>query len=247
MRRLLFVLLVGLATAGCAGDSTAPAADEVEARLDELALLGYGSMEAGEPGNPLLHRLSRLPPDLALSAAQRAAIAAAIDAFMAATADDRLALGAIMRQAAEARQAGATPEEVRAILAGGAEIRMRLIEAERALHQTVLGVLTPAQRAWLHDRPPPHPCGSLTEAQRNEISALFAAFEQAHAADLALIRAVHDEARAAHHTGATREEVMAILEQARPAMQRVAQARAELMRAVRDVLTPAQRAAGCLR
>jgi hypothetical protein len=109
-------------------------------------------------------------------------------------------------------------------------------------------VLTPAQRAWLTGRTPrePGPCSTITEAQRNEISALRAAFEQANAADIALVASAHERARAAVQAGATREQIAAILAEARAALQRLATARAALHDAVGAALTPAQLAAGCL-
>lgn len=73
MRKLLAVATFGLLVAACAGDATEPAGSDVAARLDEMAVLAFGSVEAGEPGDPLLRRLGQLPPDLALTPEQRAA------------------------------------------------------------------------------------------------------------------------------------------------------------------------------
>jgi hypothetical protein len=118
------------------------------------------------------------------------------------------------------------------------------VEQARTIHS----VLTPPQRAWLTGRtpPPPKPC-ALSEAQRTEISGLRAAFEQDNAADIAVVRSVHDRARAAHQSGATREEVAAILAEGRAAVQRLRAGREALGVAVQDVLTAQQREASCMR
>ena len=106
--------------------------------------------------------------------------------------------------------------------------------------------LTADQRASI-DRRQPRRCRSfrLTEAQRAEISALFAVFEQAEAADLATIRTALESARAAHRNGASREEIRGILGTAQPAMDRVRAAKIQLSVAVLGVLSPAQVASGC--
>lgn len=246
MRRLLTVLTLAL-VAGACGDTTGPGDDEMAALLEEMAAYAYGSTRVGDPGNKFMERLAQLPPELALTAAQRAEIEALIAAHVAATATDRDALAAIMAAAKAAREAGKSRDEVQAILAGGAEIRTRLAQAERALHQAIIGVLTPAQRAALTGRTPrePGPCASVTEAQRNEISALRAAYEQTHAAEIAVIKSARERAIAARDAGATREQVAAILAEGREAMQRLAAARTTLREAIAAVLTPEQRAAGC--
>ncbi|MEA3245426.1 MAG: Spy/CpxP family protein refolding chaperone [Gemmatimonadota bacterium] len=82
----------------------------------------------------------------------------------------------------------------------------------------------------------------LTEAQKAQIQALVAAFVAANAADLATMKAAHDAARDAIKAGATRDEVRAILEAAKPAADRVRAAAEALRTAIAAVLTPAQRA-----
>jgi Spy/CpxP family protein refolding chaperone len=135
---------------------------------------------------------------------------------------------------------------VRAILQRAREARVRLYQAELALRRAVLAVLTPAQRAWLaaNGSAQPGPC-VLTDAQRTEISALRAAFEEANAADLALVRATYERARAARAAGASRDQIAAILAEAKPALERLRAARRELREKILAVLTPEQRAAGC--
>jgi hypothetical protein len=252
MRKLVAVLTLSLAAVAVACDSqpTAPLDADVAASLEEMATFAFGSMNAGDgAGGPgIMERLSKLPPAIALTEGQISAIAAMIETFTAATSTDRQALAVILQEAAQARQAGKTPEEVRAILARGTEIRERLHTAQMSLLRSILETLTAAQRAWLMNRPPPEPrpC-ALTDAQRTEISALRAAYEEANAADIALLRSVHERAQAARQAGASREAIVAILADGRDAMQRLRAAHTALHAAIQAVLTPAQQAAGCFR
>jgi hypothetical protein len=248
MRGMAVVLAVAVATA-CSTDVTAPMEDEVAATLAEMASLAYGVTQVGDagPGAGLMERLAQLPAEIALSSEQLAQITAHIDAFVAATAADRAALLALREEAAAARAAGASKEEVQAIMEPGQAIRRQLHEAERALVQAIIGTLTQAQRAWLMNRPPPQPrpC-ALTEAQRAEISTLRAAYEADNATDIATVRSTHERAVAAKEAGASRQEVAAIVAEGRAALERLKAARAELHEAVLAVLTAEQRAAGCM-
>jgi Spy/CpxP family protein refolding chaperone len=247
MRRLAAVLTLTLTllAGACTGDTTGPG-DDGNAMLEEMAILAFSAIQVADGGNGLMGRMANLPPEIALTANQIARIGALIDAFIAATAGPRDALAAIRADAAAARQAGKSPEVVSAILAAGADIRLALHQAERALHQAIIGVLTPAQRMWLSGRTPPEPrlC-ALSEAQRTEIAGLRAAYEQNNAADIALVRNVHDRARAAQQAGAPRPEIAAILAEAREAVQRLKAARMALHETIRAVYTAAQIAAGC--
>ncbi len=82
----------------------------------------------------------------------------------------------------------------------------------------------------------------LTDSQKSAIQALTAAFVAANAADLAEMRAAHKAAHDARKAGATREEVKAILDAAKPTAERVRAAADALRTAIRAVLTDAQRA-----
>lgn len=248
MRKFVFVLLATLTLGACNSDSTAPATDTV--LLDEAALLAFGAMDMADPGSHFIARLNSLPDSIRLSAEQRTQIRALIEAFVQATRADIEALNAIHQEARAARQAGATEAEIRAIFAQGDAIRARLHAAEAELRSDIEALLTPAQKAWLANvghRPPV--CRSqelqLTDAQKTQIAALVSAFEVANRADLEAIRAVHEEARAAHLAGATRQRIAEILAQARAPMQRVRAAREALNTAIRALLTPAQLASGC--
>jgi Spy/CpxP family protein refolding chaperone len=250
MWRPLAVLTLAFSMAACAGDAMSPAGDDTDALLEEMAGLAWSVTQVSDAGSGhgMMERLGGLPSEIALSVEQRARIVALIEAFEAATADDRAALAAIRQEAEAARREGATPEQVRAILEQGAVHRTRLHEAAAALGRAVIAELTPAQRAWLANRPPPEPrpC-ALSDTQRTEISGLLAAYEEANASDVALVRSVHQRARAAKDAGASRAEVAAILAEAREAVQRLRAAREALREAIRAVLTPEQLAAGCFR
>jgi Spy/CpxP family protein refolding chaperone len=247
MRKYLAALTIALLSGAC-GELSGPANDRDAQILEDFAALGYNAMQVGhaDAGDDLMARLGRLPASQALTADQIARIGALVQTFETANSADRTALAAIKEQAGAARNAGKTPAEVEAILTAGAATRARLQQAEAGLRDAVMSLLTPAQRAALSGREPkaPRPC-VLTDAQRTEISALLAAFEQTNSANIALIRSAHERAAAAKAAGATREAIDAILAEGRAAAERTNAARATLQTAIAAVYTPAQTAAGC--
>lgn len=246
MRKSLLTLLAVLAMAACSEDTAGPADNTL--LLDDAAVLAYGGMDMADPGTHFIARLKMLPDSIKLSSAQEEQIRTLLAAFVQTTKTDLEALAAIHQEARAAREAGKTATEIRAILARGDVIRARLHAAEAQLRADIEAVLTAAQKAWLAAARQ-HPCRAedirLTDAQKTEITALIAAFQTANKADLETIKAVFEEARAAHQNGATRAEVAAILAKASAAMTRVQAARIELDAAIRALLTPAQLASGC--
>ena len=246
MRKTLLALFAAVTFAGCNDDGVGPTDNGSLMLLDDAAVLAFGAADMAHPGSHYIARLHRLPEHLKLTADQQSRIKALLEAFEQATRADREALAAIMRQAREAHQAGKSPAEVRAILAQGDPIRQRLHAAEQTLHSQIEAILTPEQKAWLAANGPER-CRALalTEAQRTEITALIAAFNEANRADLQLIKQVFEEARAAHQNGATREQLRAILNKAAPAMERIRVAQQALHVAIFALLTPEQRASGC--
>lgn len=82
----------------------------------------------------------------------------------------------------------------------------------------------------------------LTIEQKAAISALEDAFRTANAADLAALKAIQTEARAARDARKTRAQIEAILQKARPIRARLDLAFAAFRAAVLAVYTPAQRA-----
>ena len=84
---------------------------------------------------------------------QIAQIRALQHAFQEAMADEFAAIKAAHQQAREAKAAGASAEEIRAILATVKDEMEAIREAEKRLEQAILDVLTPEQRArWCINR-----------------------------------------------------------------------------------------------
>jgi hypothetical protein len=95
-----------------------------------------------------------LPEELQLTEEQLTAIQDLRLAFRAEHEDELEALKAVFMEARAARAAGATREEVRAILVGGKEIAMGLRLDVIDLHIAIWGVLTDEQKAWLIEHRP---------------------------------------------------------------------------------------------
>jgi Spy/CpxP family protein refolding chaperone len=249
MRGTALIAAAVLTLAACS-DATSPSRPDLtllEAGAYGTALTSMGGYDADIYQNRLANAL---PGSLALTAEQREKIRALVEAFVQSTRADREALGAIIREAHQAAQAGKTRAEVEAILKKGADIRRRLAAAEAKLKTDIDAVLTPEQRAWLiahspracrADRFPP-----LTDAQKAQIHALESAFQQNNRADLEFVRSVFEEARAASQAGKSTAEVANILVKAAPAIARLEAARQTLRQQILAVLTPEQKASGCL-
>jgi hypothetical protein len=193
---------------------------------------------------------SMLPEEIRLTADQKAQIAALHEAFMQANAADIAALRALEQQFRAARRAGASRSDLLAILQQARPIQERLASAFSALQDAIWAVYTPEQRAWIEAHRP-RLCGPdgpprLTEAQVQQIRALREAFHTAVAADLAFIKQVHEQARAARLAGKSQAEILAILETAHPALERVRAAERKLHADILAVLTAEQRAGWCV-
>src|SRR5688572_11850719 len=185
MRKLAFLLTTSLIAGACSQDTVAPT--ESLAAFDASAVVAYDPGGRSAPGN-YLTRLHRLPAELRLTTAQETQIRALLERFSAAIRPDLEALGAILRRAEEARRAGKSREEIGLILAEGHAIRARLEAAEAALAAAIADVLTAEQKAWLASHEPqrcdPRTAPPLTDAQRTEIRALIAGYEDSNRADL---------------------------------------------------------------
>lgn len=250
MRRTFLIAVAALSLAACSGESTSPGTTDLtllDAGAFGTALTSTGGYDAGIYQDRLVNAL---PDELKLSDAQRATIKSLVEAFQQATRADREALGAILREARQAIEARKGRAEVEAILAKGLEIRRRLAAAEAKLKADIDAVLTPEQRAWIEahspktcraDRFPP-----LSDAQKAQIRALEVAFQEQNHADLALVKSVLEEAHAAVAAGKSREEVTQILQKAAAAVQRLEAARRALREQILGILTPEQKASGCL-
>ena len=82
-----------------------------------------------------------------LSDTQKAQVRALGDAFMTAHKPQLDSLRAIMEAARAAREAGKTPDEIRAIMEQGRSINEELAPARRDYHEAVVKFLTPQQVA----------------------------------------------------------------------------------------------------
>ena len=235
----LFLVVFGLAA--CGRDAASPS--DPLATMDEAAHLILNSGMAGD-GSKLVSQLNRLPQNLKLTSEQQARIRALTDAFAQATKADLEALAALKKQVRDASAAGTTKDQVKALLDQAKAISDRLAAAETKLRADILAVLTAEQRAWL-DANQPVPC-TLTDAQRSQISALLAAYEQANEADLDAINAALAQAKAAQKSGATREQINAILDAVKPAMERIRVANGALQKAIQAVLTAGQVGSHCV-
>lgn len=241
-RARLLALGLAVLAAGCAGESTGPAPfDEPLALVPEFAESMAAEVDAAGIGG------AGFPDELRLTAEQKAAIAALHEAFKAAIAADVEALRAIEAEARAARQAGKSREEIRAILAPAIPILARIHAAYEELRADIWAVYTPEQRAWIESHRPICRPGDLrlTEGQIAQIRALQQAFLAAIHDDLAVIKAVVQEAREAAQNGATREEIHAILARADQARENIRQAELRLRQAILDILTPEQRTRRC--
>ena len=157
-------LAATLLLSACDLSPTAPTSAALAS--DDYALVMFGepgtSLEGtmGPDGGsrPFDGRSGRpaLPGSIALSAEQIAAMQALRAAFRAEHQAELDALRAIFEEARAARQAGATHEEVRAILMEGRPIADALRPDVQALHEALRALLTDAQRAWFEAHRPPH-------------------------------------------------------------------------------------------
>jgi Spy/CpxP family protein refolding chaperone len=244
MRRIALISAVALAIAACSNDTTAPATTDltIDAGAFGTALTVTGGYDADLYQNRLLNAL---PDSLKLSADQQTKIKALVDAFNAATKADRDALGTILAKARDAAHGRASADSVGKILARGLAITARLAAAESKLKSDIDAVLTADQRAWIAAHAPKScKAGSfapLSDAQKTQITALEKTFETNNKADLQAVRAAYDSAE-----GKTKAERDAILASVAPAIARLETARKALTAAITAVLTPEQRASGCL-
>jgi Spy/CpxP family protein refolding chaperone len=245
MRAVTIALVSALTLSACAENAVAPPVSTEG--VDLGAVLAYDAAGFSGPGRVLVG-IYRLPRELALTEAQAAQIKTLLQEFQEATRVDREALAAIFREANEARLAGRPREEIAAIMARGDEIRKRLAEAEQVLAAKIEAVLTAEQKAWLAANLPPR-CdrntAALSEAQRTQIAALVAAYNEANKADLDALKAALEKFRTAQRSGATREQLKGIMEEIAGISARLRTAEQALRAAIDALLTPEQRASGC--
>ncbi|MFM8302096.1 MAG: hypothetical protein ACKORK_08970 [Gemmatimonadota bacterium] len=155
-RPLATALLVGtLGVTACdllpTATNTAPAEDYALVMFGEQGSSLEGTMGSQPPNHPVDGRSGTraLPPELALTDAQKAQIKTLRDKFAAENATAIAAMKAIFDEARAARQGGATRAEVMAILVKGRPIAETLRPKVRALHEAIWNVHTEAQKAWI--------------------------------------------------------------------------------------------------
>ncbi|MGQ0539437.1 MAG: hypothetical protein ACT4R6_10850 [Gemmatimonadaceae bacterium] len=148
-RTLTALLGTAVILAACSDSATGPTPD-LESELDEVVLETQTSAALDRrPGAASLPFNPPFPDDLKLTDAQKKCISDAFTAFREANAAALAELHAIHKKAREAKQAGASREEIRKILEAAKPILERLRPAHAALHEKVLSCLTQAQRDWL--------------------------------------------------------------------------------------------------
>jgi Spy/CpxP family protein refolding chaperone len=251
MRRTALIVVAALALAACSNESTSPAGDI--SQISDFAIGAYGTALTSAGGYDAdlfqLRLLNGLPDDLKLTPEQQAKIKALVDAFHAATKADRDALAGILHEAMAAISAHKSRAEVKAILDKGVAIRQRLAAAEAKLRADIEAILTPEQKAWLAAHQPqrcdPSKFPPLTDAQKAQMRALETAFQTANKADLDAVQAAMQQVRAAVAAGKSRDEIQAIFNSVKPAIDRLEAARKALHDQLLAVLTPEQRASGC--
>ena len=163
LRKFIAPALAATLVLGACGDSTTGPASTAELS-DDYALMMFGeagsalegTMGAAGGPRPFDGRSGHppLPPELALTDEQKAEIAALKAAFAEEHDAEIAALKAIFEAARAAREAGATREEVYAILITGRDIARELRPAVILLWASIWDVLTEEQQAWLREHRP---------------------------------------------------------------------------------------------
>jgi len=250
MRRIAFVAVAAFLV-GCSNEPTAPGTDDqvtaFATQAEGTVLTAAGGYDADLYELRLFHGL---PDDIKLTPEQEAKIKALVDAYKKATRADQQAFEAVLRDAKAAVKAHKSADDVKAILDKGAPIAGRLAKAAEDLKTAIDGVLTAAQRDWLASHAPKN-CkkGSfppLTDAQKAQMKAFEAAFETANKADLEAVKKGLDAIKAAAKAGASASDIQKILDGIKTPLDHLTAARKTLHDQLESVLTPEQKASGCI-
>ncbi|HXY29402.1 MAG TPA: hypothetical protein VEI06_01740 [Gemmatimonadaceae bacterium] len=192
----------------------------------------------------------RLPDSLKLTDAQRSQLHSLFQQFRQAHQADFQALAAAHKQAFAARQSGQSGDQVKQIMAQAEPAKQRLTAAQSALKPQVDAVLTTNQRAWLASHQPvscnANSATALTDDQKAKMKALFEQFRQKNASDLATVQTAMRQAHSARQSGSSQAEVQQVFAGAKPAMDRLKTAHAQMQQAVAGILTSQQQASGCI-
>jgi Spy/CpxP family protein refolding chaperone len=251
MKKAITVALIALLAGACSNETTGPDSNPDIAALSSGEFGTALTMAGGYDAETYQNRLfNALPDDIALTDAQKAQIKSLVQAFVQSTKTDRADLTAILKEAADAVRSGKSRADVQAILDKGKPIRDRLSAAESKLKSDIDSILTADQRAWITSHAP-RSCRAdkfppLTDAQKAQIRSLETEFQSAHQADLSLLKSIYEEAEAAARAGKSRDDIASILAKAVDPLKRLAAARTELRMKILAILTPEQKASGCL-
>jgi Spy/CpxP family protein refolding chaperone len=252
MRRIALVSLAALVVVACSNEATAPANSTDEVTDFSIGAFGTALTSIGGYDADLyqLRLFHGLPDALKLTSDQEAKIKALVDAYKQSTKADRDALDAILRQARDAKKAKKSKAEIQAILDQGIPIRTRLAAAEANLKTEIDKILTAEQLAWLASHGPrkcrPSKFLPLSDAQKAQMKAFEAAFEKANRADLEAVKTGLKQIKDAVAAGKPAADVQHILDGIKPALDRLEAARKTLQSQLEGVLTPEQKASGCV-
>ena len=221
---------------------------------DDLVRSALALSQTGMSGTVTVVRevalLEKLPDNLKLTDEQRAKINQLVDAHATATRADRDALNSVATRAMNAINSGRPRDAVIKILDEAKPIQQRLAAADAELIKGLTAILTSAQSAWLQSQLP-QPCDRakfppLTEAQQKQIAALDSAFAVNNRADIEAVKTALIKAGEAKNAGKSEAEVNAILDAAKPALDRLAAATKILQEKIAAIYTPEQKASGCV-
>lgn len=251
MRRVALLVTAAMLVACSNETTTAPATidqvDQFVNAVSSTALTAIGAYDANVYKDRLLNAL---PDSLKLTSDQQAKIKALVDAYNAAIKADREAFEAVLKEARAAVQAGKSKDEVKAILDKAAPIAGRLADAAAKLKSDIDAVLTQAQRDWLASHQPKRCDKSaftpLTDAQKAQMKAIEEAFRTTNKADLEAVDSAMRQIKAAISAGKSVTEIQTMFDGIKPALTRLEAARKKLHDDLEAVLTPEQKASGCI-
>jgi len=137
-RRAGLTLFLAGAVAACGGDAVAPAEPSAQVAIQAAAVTAENARTDAER-----HPRCERPP---LTEEQIQQIRALQQAFWEAVADDIRLIHAVVKEAREAYAAGASREEIAAILARADEAKANVRQARIRLQEAIAEILTPDQR-----------------------------------------------------------------------------------------------------
>jgi hypothetical protein len=165
--RVASVFAAALLLVSCERGPTQAASTDSLDSIDAAALSFNASL--GLPGQPFQDASAQhasaaskdpgaaFPDSIRLTAGQKTAIQALVDAYATTNSADLTALQALHAQMEAAVKAGATKAQLDAIMASAAPILARQMAASKALHDSIFALLTPLQQIWIGQHLPKGP------------------------------------------------------------------------------------------